>query len=121
MNASSDKYTIIKEVIGKGSSALVYKIIDLINNKIYAMKESLSKEALFLFKTEINIFNKFQNRNPYIVHFYNYKILPHKINLELEYCQYGSLRDLLKKAKKKKNKNNKKRNILNNIYGIIRP
>ena len=102
MNPSSEKYNIIKELIGKGSSALVYKIIDLVNNKIYAVKESLSKEALFLFKNEINIFNKFQNNNPYIVHFYNYKILSHKISLELEYCQYGSLRDLLKKAKKKR-------------------
>ena len=102
MNPSSERFTVIKELIGKGSSALVYKIIDLISNKIYAEKESLSKEALFLFKNEISIFNKFQNRNPYIVHFYNYKILPNKINLDLEYCQYGSLRDLLKKAKKKK-------------------
>ena len=102
MNPSSERFTIIRELIGKGSSALVYKIIDLINNKIFAAKESLSKEALFLFKNEISIFNKFQNRNPYIVHFYNYKILPNKINLDLEYCQYGSLRDLLKKAKKKK-------------------
>ena len=102
MNPSSDKYNIIKELIGKGSSALVYKIIDLINNKIYAVKESITKEALFLFKNELNIFNKFQNRNPYIVHFYNYKILQQKISLELEYCQYGSLRDLLKLAKKKR-------------------
>ena len=102
MKPSSEKYNIIKELIGKGSSALVYKIIDLITNKIYAVKESLSKEAEFLFKNEINIFNKFQNRNPYIIHFYNYKILPDKISLELEYCQYGSLRDLLKIAKKKK-------------------
>ena len=102
MKPTSEKYNIIKELIGKGSSALVYKIIDLITNKIYAVKESLSKEAEFLFKNEINIFNKFQNRNPYIIHFYNYKILPNKISLELEYCQYGSLRDLLKIAKKKK-------------------
>ena len=102
MKPTLEKYNIIKELIGKGSSALVYKIIDLITNKIYAVKESLSKEAEFLFKNEINIFNKFQNRNPYIIHFYNYKILPNKISLELEYCQYGSLRDLLKIAKKKK-------------------
>ena len=102
MNIPSAKNNIIKELIGKGSSALVYKIIDLINNKIYAVKESLSKEAEFLFKNEIKIFNTFQNLNPYIIHFYNYKILPHKISLELEYCQYGSLRDLLKKAKKKR-------------------
>ena len=102
MNIPSSKRNIIKELIGKGSSSLVYKIIDLINNKIYAVKESLSKEAEFLFKNEINIFSTFQNLNPYIIHFYNYKILPNKISLELEYCQYGSLRDLLKKAKKRR-------------------
>ena len=104
MKTSSEKFNKINELIGKGSSALVYKIVDLENNKIYAVKESLLKESFFLFKNEINIFNRFQNKNPYIVHFYNYKILPQKINLELEYCQYGSLRDLLKKAKKKRNK-----------------
>ena len=71
MNIPSSKRNIIKELIGKGSSALVYKIIDLINNKIYAVKESLSKEAEFLFKNEINIFSTFQNLNPYIIHFYN--------------------------------------------------
>jgi len=73
-----------------------------VSNKIYAIKESISKDAEFLFKNEINIFNIFQNKSPYIIHFYNYIHLPTKINLELEYCQYGSLRDLLKKAKKKR-------------------
>ena len=102
MKPSLENVNIIKELIGKGSSALVYKMVDLINNKIIAVKESLSKDAEFLFKNEINIFNKFQNNNPYIVHFYNYKILSNKIILELEYCQYGSLRDLLRKAKKKR-------------------
>ena len=92
MKPSLENVNIIKELIGKGSSALVYKMVDLINNKIIAVKESLSKDAEFLFKNEINIFNKFQNNNPYIVHFYNYKILSNKIILELEYCQYGSLR-----------------------------
>ena len=102
MRSSKDKNNRIKELIGKGSSALVYKVIDLVNNKIYAIKESISKDAEFLFKNEINIFNIFQNKSPYIIHFYNYIHLPTKINLELEYCQYGSLRDLLKKAKKKR-------------------
>ena len=102
MRSSKDKNNRIKELIGKGSSALVYKVIDLVSNKIYAIKESISKDAEFLFKNEINIFNIFQNKSPYIIHFYNYILLPTKINLELEYCQYGSLRDLLKKAKKKR-------------------
>ena len=31
-----------------------------------------------------------------------YLLLPYQINIELEYYQYGSLRDLLKKAKKRK-------------------
>ena len=102
MKAIKDNRNIIKEIIGKGSSACVYKIINLVNNKIYALKESLTKEVEFLFKNEINIFKIFNNGCPYIVQFYNYLFLPNQINLELEYCQYGSLRDLLKRAKKKK-------------------
>ena len=102
MRAKSEKPNILKELIGKGSSSCVYKIINLVNNKIYALKESLSQEVEFLFKNEINIFKQFKNECPYIVQFYNYLLLPNQINLELEYCQYGSLRDLLKKAKKKK-------------------
>ncbi len=102
MIETKEKPNILKELIGKGSSACVYKIINLINNKIYALKESLSKNVEFLFKNEINIFKLFNNECPYIVQFYNYKLLPDQINLELEYCQYGSLRDLLKKARKKK-------------------
>ena len=102
MRTTSEKQNILKELIGKGSSSCVYKIINLVNNKIYALKESLSKDVEFLFKNEINIFKQFKNECPYIVEFYNYLLLPNQINLELEYCQYGSLRDLLKKAKKKK-------------------
>lgn len=102
MISINEKPNIIKELIGKGSSACVYKVINLLNNKIYALKESLSKEVEFLFKNEINIFKQFKNECPYIVQFYNYLLLPNQINLELEYCQYGSLRDLLKKAKKRK-------------------
>ena len=102
MRGETEKPNILKELIGKGSSSCVYKIINLVNNKIYALKESLSKEVEFLFKNEINIFKQFKNECPYIVQFYNYLLLPNQINIELEYCQYGSLRDLLKKAKKKK-------------------
>lgn len=102
MRTSTDKQNIIRELIGKGSSACVYKVVNLENNEIYALKQSLTKEVEFLFKNEINIFKKFKNECPYIVHFYNYLLLPTQINLELEYCQYGSLRDLLK-GKKKKN------------------
>ena len=102
MLQKNEKSNIIKELIGKGSSSYVYKIINLLNNKIYALKESLSKEVEFLFKNEISIFKQFKNECPYIVEFYNYLLLPNQINLELEYCQYGSLRDLLKKSKKKK-------------------
>ena len=102
MISNNEKPNILKELIGKGSSSSVYKIINLLNNKIYALKESLSKDVEFLFKNEINIFKQFKNECPYIVEFYNYLLLPNQINLELEYCQYGSLRDLLKKAKKKK-------------------
>ena len=102
MIQKNEKPNILKELIGKGSSSCVYKIINLLNNKIYALKESLSKDVEFLFKNEINIFKQIKNESPYIVEFYNYLLLPNQISLELEYCQHGSLRDLLKKSKKKK-------------------
>ena len=102
MLQKNEKQNLLKELIGKGSSSCVYKIINLLNNKIYALKESLSKDVEFLFKNEIHIFKQFKNECPYIVEFYNYLLLPNQINIELEYCQYGSLRDLLKKSKKKK-------------------
>ena len=62
-----EKPNILKELIGKGSSSCVYKVINLINNKIYALKESLSKEVEFLFKNEINIFKKLKNESEYII------------------------------------------------------
>ena len=98
----NEKPKILKELIGKGSSSCVYKVINLVNNQIYALKESLSKDVEFLFKNEKNIFKLFKNECPYIIQFYNYILLPEQINLELEYCQYGSLRDILKRARKKK-------------------
>ena len=95
------RHNFLKELIGKGSSSCVYKVVNLLTNNIYAIKESLSEEVEFLFKNEINIFQQFKNECPYIVHFYNYLMFPKKIKLELEYCQYGSLRDLIKLAKQK--------------------
>jgi serine/threonine protein kinase len=92
---------IIKELIGKGSSSYVYKVINLVKNQIYALKESLTSDVEFLFKNEKKIFKILNNECPYIIHFYNYILLPNQINLELEYCQYGSLNDILKRAKKK--------------------
>ena len=92
---------IIKELIGKGSSSYVYKVINLVKNQIYALKESLTSDVEFLFKNEKKIFKILNNECPYIIHFYNSILLPNQINLELEYCQYGSLNDILKRAKKK--------------------
>ena len=101
MRKTTKKPNMQKEIIGKGSSAYVYKITNLDNNKAFAIKESKTKESEHLLKNEILIFQYFENECPYIVHFYDYSINPNKIKLQLEYCKYGSLNDLIKQAKKK--------------------
>ena len=101
MRKITKKPNMQKEIIGKGSSAYVYKITNLDNNKVFAIKESKTKESEYLLKNEILIFQYFENECPYIVHFYDYSINPNKIKLQLEYCKYGSLNDLIKQAKKK--------------------
>ena len=80
--------------IGKGSSGNVYQAIDQKTKKIYALKR------------EGGIYEIFNNDSSYIVKFYN--ILKSKneenkkcIYLLLEYCHFGSIREIIKRGKKK--------------------
>lgn len=92
--------------IGKGSSGNVYQAIDQKTKKIYALKQSTSKENDEILKREGGIYEIFNNDSPYIVKFYN--ILKSKneenkkcIYLLLEYCHFGSIREIIKRGKKK--------------------
>ena len=92
--------------IGKGSSCYVYKAKDKKTDEIFALKQSLSKDNDSLFKKEIMIYRLFNNESPYIIKYYDCFKSKNEENkkclyLQLEFCQYGSIRDIIKHAKKK--------------------
>ena len=92
--------------IGKGSSGNVYKALNKKDKKIYAIKQSLSPENDELLKNEIIIYQKFKNQCPNIIYFYDYFKANNEsgqtcLCMQIEYCQYGSIREIIKKGKKK--------------------
>ena len=92
--------------IGKGSSCYVYKALDKKTEEVYALKQSLSQDNDSLFKKEIMIYHLFNNESPYIIKYYDCFKAKNEENkkclyLQLEYCHYGSIRDIIKHAKKK--------------------
>ena len=92
--------------IGKGSSGYVYKALNKKDKKLYAIKQSLSPENDDLIKNEITVYQKFKNECPNILHFYDYFQANNEsgqtcLCIQIEYCQYGSIREIIKKGKKK--------------------
>lgn len=90
--------------IGKGSSGYVYKALNKKDKKTYAIKQSLSQENDDLIKNEIEIYKKFKNECPNIVYFYDYFQANNEsgktcLCIQIEYCQYGSIREIIKKGK----------------------
>ena len=53
------------ERIGKGSSCQVYTVLSKSDNKLYAIKESSSKENEDIIKNEVSIFKHLNNESPY--------------------------------------------------------
>ena len=92
--------------IGKGSSGYVYKALNKKDKKFYAIKQSLSPDNDELIKNEIAIYQKFKNECSNIIHFYDYFKANNETGqtclcMQIEYCQYGSIREIIKKGKKK--------------------
>ena len=92
--------------IGKGSSGYVYKALNKKDKKIYAIKQSLSPENDELLKNEIVIYQKLKNECPNIIHFYDYFQANNEsgqtcLCMQIEYCPYGSIREIIKKGIKK--------------------
>ena len=92
--------------IGKGSSGYVYKAQDKKTNSIYALKQSSSSENDALLRREISIYRLFKNECPYIVKYYDCFKAKNENNkkclyLQLEYCHFGSIRDIIKHGRKK--------------------
>jgi serine/threonine protein kinase len=93
------------QLIGKGSSCKVYTVLSKSDNKLYAIKESSSKENEDIIKNEVSIFKQLNNESPYIIHFYDFFKGKNEHNkpclcIQLEYCEYGNIREILKKGKK---------------------
>ena len=92
--------------IGKGSSCFVYRARDKKTEEEYALKQCLSPDNDSLFKKEIMVYKLFNNESSYIIKYYDCFKAKNEENkkclyLQLEYCQYGSIRDIIKHARKK--------------------
>ena len=92
--------------IGKGSSGNVYKAQDKKTKEIFALKQSSTKENDELIKREITIYEKFNNESPYIIKYYDFFKSKNEHNkmclyLQLEYCHFGSIREIIKRGRKK--------------------
>ena len=92
--------------IGKGSSCQVYTVLSKSDNKLYAIKESSSKENEDIIKNEVSILKHLNNESPYIIHFFDFFKGKNENNkpclcIQLEYCEYGNIREILKKGKKR--------------------
>ena len=100
------------QLIGKGSSCKVYTVLSKSDNKLYAIKESSSKENEDIIKNEVSIFKQLNNESPYIIHFYDFFKGKNENNkpclcIQLEYCEYGNIREILKKGKMNDDKQRK--------------
>ena len=84
------------ELVGQGNYGRVYKAIHKKTGKIYSAKIAYIEKVneLESFKKEINILS--QCNNQYIVHYYGSYIKGHQIWIILEFCDGGSLYELIK-------------------------
>ena len=84
------------ELIGQGNYGRVYKVIHKKTGKIYSAKIAYIDKTneIESFKKEINILS--QCNNQYIVHYYGSYIKGHQIWIILEFCDGGSLYELIK-------------------------
>ena len=92
--------------IGKGSSCQVFNVLNKADKKIYAIKQSSSPSNEEIIKNEVQIFKIFNNESPYIINHYDFfkgKNEKGKICLciQLEYCEYGNIREIIKHGRKK--------------------
>ena len=96
-----DKFLLL-EKLGQGNYGIVYKVQDKYTNKIYAAKiSSLYTNNLESNKKEINVLK--QCNSPYIIHYYGSYIKNKTIWIIIEYCDAGSVLDLMRISNKKLN------------------
>ena len=96
-----DKFLLL-EKLGQGNYGIVYKVQDKYTNKIYAAKiSSLYTNNLESNKKEINVLK--QCNSQYIIHYYGSYIKNKTIWIIIEYCDAGSVLDLMRISNKNLN------------------
>ena len=105
----------IIELIGQGNYGRVYKVLHKKTGKIYAAKIAniITHNEIESYKKEINVLK--QCNSKYIVHYYNSYIKNYQIWIILEYCDGGSLLELIKILQKPLNEEQ----IASLIYMIL--
>ena len=97
---SHPNYEIIKQ-LGKGGFGSVYKVINKNDNKIYAIKrisiKGLSQKELDFIKNEANIISDIDNEN--IVKYHESFYDDDYLNIVMDFCEFGDLRQILNKIK----------------------
>ena len=94
----------IVSYIGKGSTGNVYKVKEKSSRKTYALKQTTSPKFNDIIQNEAEIFHIIKNSNDNVIKCYkefetqdnNGNKLK---NLLLEYCEYGSVSDIVTKSK----------------------
>lgn len=96
-----DNYQIIEKNISNGKYNFTHKVLDKKENNFYIMKQILidkvNKEDLILFKNEIHILSKINNKN--VVKYYKCFIENNYFNIIMEFCENSNLRAFIKKHK----------------------
>ncbi len=108
----------ILEKLGQGNYGVVYKVRKRQTNEIFAAKIStILKSNIENFKKEINVLK--QSNSPYIIKYYNSYIKNNKIWIIIEYCDCGSILDLMRITKKTLKENEISSIIKNILKGLI--
>ena len=85
----------ILEKLGQGNYGVVYKVMKKSTKEIFAAKIStILKSNLENFKKEINVLK--QCNSPYIIKYQNSYLKNNKIWIIIEYCDAGSVLDLMR-------------------------
>ena len=85
----------ILEKLGQGNYGIVYKVMKKSTKEIFAAKIStILKSNLENFKKEINVLK--QCNSPYIIKYHNSYLKNNKIWIIIEYCDCGSVLDLMR-------------------------
>ena len=95
---------IIKEILGRGAFGTVYKVLKKSDNKLYVLKKislmELSKNQLEKAKLESQILSSV--KSPYIVRYYESFEENNFLNIIMEYCDGGDLKEFIVKNKETK-------------------